>query len=145
MISTLYPDRPRGAPNVRDFGVGYARRRVRSGSLSVDERTYAPFGGGPVLVHEVTIRNTGSRTRAGSWFEYWGANPYDQAKRRSIGLAAPRYRAADRTISVAQLPDEEDRRPLSLFAAALNGASARVHRPTPRRSSGREPARDPPP
>ena len=102
VISTLYPDRPRGAATVRDFGVGYARRRLRVAGLRVDERTFAPLGGGPVLVHEVTIRNTGSRSRAGSWFEYWGANPYDQAAARPIGLEAPRYRAAERTITVAQ-------------------------------------------
>ncbi len=89
--------------------------------MRVDERVYPPLGGGPLLIHEVTIRNTGARARSGSWFEYWDANPYDQAAKRSVGLEAPRYSAATRTLSVSQRAEGDDRRPLSIFAAALSG------------------------
>ena len=98
VISTLYPDRPRGAATVRDFGVGYFAPAPGGGGTAGGRADLAPLGGGPVLVHEVTIRNTGSRSRAGSWFEYWGANPYDQATPARSGLEAPRYRPAERTI-----------------------------------------------
>ena len=43
--------------------------------MRIDERVHTPLGGGPVLVHEVTIRNTGRAPASGSWFEYWDANP----------------------------------------------------------------------
>ena len=121
VTSTLYPDRPQGARTVREFGVGYATRRTDARGMRVDERVYPPLGGGPLLIHEVTIRNTGARARSGSWFEYWDANPYDQAAKRSVGLEAPRYSAATRTLSVSQRAEGEDRRPLSIFAAALSG------------------------
>ena len=121
VTSTLYPDRPRGARTRREFGVGYFGRRTEARRMRVDERVYPPLGGGPVLVHEVTIRNLGPRTRSGSWFEYWDANPYDQAEKRAVGMEAPRHRRAGRIVSVAQRAEGADRRPLAIFAAALSG------------------------
>jgi hypothetical protein len=123
-FSTHYPERPAGAATSRRFGMGYATRVVRSAGLRVEERVYAPLRGGPVLVHEVRILNRGRRSRSGSWFEYWAANPYDQAEGEQIGLGRPRVRQQGRLLTVAQQPSAADRRPLSIFAAALDGRVA---------------------
>jgi hypothetical protein len=120
-ISTLYPDRPAGARTLREFGLGYFRKRTEAAGVSVDEHVYAPFGDDPLLIHDVTIRNHGSSDRKLSWFEYWDVNPYGQATKANIGLAAPVYDPSSRTLSVAQLPSPDDSRPLSIFAAALRG------------------------
>ena len=48
---------------------GYSRRTLAAAGLAVDEHVYAPFGDDPVLLHDVTIRNThatGRGRRAGS-------------------------------------------------------------------------------
>jgi hypothetical protein len=120
-FSTRYADRPRGARTRREFGMGYVRRTMAANGFSVDERVHAPLGGGPVLVHEVTIRNATGRPRAGTWFEYWAANPYDQAAKAPIGLARPRVSDGGRLLTVGQRPSPDDDRPLTIFAAALEG------------------------
>jgi hypothetical protein len=57
-----------------------------------------------------------------SWFEYWDVDPYNQATQHQIGLGAPAYDAASHTLSVQQVTAAEgDTKPLSIFAAALNG------------------------
>jgi hypothetical protein len=135
-LSTLYDDRPVGARTQRDFEVGaYAKRLVADG-LDVRDTVYAPFGDDPLLLHDVTIVNTSSRTRVVTWFEYWDVNPYDQGTKRPRGLARPRYDRATRMLSVAQTkrqlgttlhPDmADDTRPLSIFAAALSGPDGGV-------------------
>ena len=112
----------RRAAHVRDFGMGYVRRRVALAGLSVDERVYAPLGGGPVLVHEVTIRNTRlARPRAARGSS---TGPPTPTTRRTSAADRPgpaAHRAADRPLTVAQRPAAADRRPLSIFAAALDG------------------------
>ena len=130
-ISTRYDDRPPGARTVRDFGVGEVHRRLRTAGLDVDDVVYAPFGDDPLLLHDVTIANTSRRTRSVSWFEFWDVNPYDQQTKQPRGLQAPRWDAARRTVAVAQtrrqVPSPTDpaaaldRRPLTIFAAALRG------------------------
>ena len=55
---------------------------------------YAPFGDDPVLLHDVTIRNTSHRRLRASWVEYWGVNPKSVVKARYIGLARASYRRA---------------------------------------------------
>jgi hypothetical protein len=125
VLSTLYADRPLGAAFERDFGVGYYRKRLSAAGVDITQNTLAPFGDDPLLVDQVTIRNTTSAPLNASWFEYWDVNPYDQAPnaRGTIGLAAPAYDAASRTLSVAQVTAPEgDTSPLSIFAAALNGS-----------------------
>lgn len=124
VVSTLWPDRPAGAPFVRDFGVGYVRKRVRAHGLDVTQVVVAPFGDDPLLVDEVTIRNTTRRTRAVSWFEYWAVNPFNQYSEhhRTIALRRPEWDPATRTITVAQETSADgDRRPHAIFAAALSG------------------------
>ena len=68
VTSTLYDDRPTGATVEREFGVGYARRDTSVGDLGVDEVVLAPFGDDPLLVHQVTIRNTGPEAVDAAWF-----------------------------------------------------------------------------
>ncbi len=120
-LSTLYLDRPSDAQGGRDFGLGYGRRWLRSRDLEVREELYAPFGDDPLLLHDVHITNQGNRTRRVSWFEYWDVNPVSQTEAPlNRGVAAPRWDAATRTLSVAQLPDI-DLNPYSIFASALQG------------------------
>jgi hypothetical protein len=122
VISTLYADRPKGSSFERDFGVGYYRKHVAADGVDVDQRTYAPFGDDPLLLDDVTITNTSGMPKKASWFEYWDVNPYNQATQHNIGLSAPAYDAASKTLSVQQLTAPEgDTKPLSIFAAALSG------------------------
>jgi glycosyl hydrolase family 36/glycosyl transferase family 36 len=122
VLSTLYLDRPRGAVLERRFGVGYYERLLRTAGVEVREDVYPPFGDDPLLLHDVTIRNTATHAQRLSWFEYWDVNPYDQTSHRLIGLGTPRWDAAARTLIVPQAPGERgDHRPLSIFAAALQG------------------------
>ena len=89
VVSTLYLDRPRGSRSERLFGIGYYERLLRAAGLGVRERVYAPFGDDPLLLHDVTIRNTTRGPRRASWFEYWDVNPYIQAENRSRAVGAP--------------------------------------------------------
>ncbi|MBN8871069.1 MAG: hypothetical protein J0H66_14410 [Solirubrobacterales bacterium] len=118
-FSTLYPDRPSGAKTSRVFGMGYVKRSTSYRHFRVSERVFAPLGGGPLLVHEVTITNHSRRRRHGSWFEYWGANPYDQGLPGQIGLGRPRSQEGGRLLVVDQEASATDSKPLSIFAAAL--------------------------
>jgi hypothetical protein len=116
--STLYSDRAPGATISRVFGVGYAARTTIVHGARVNERVYAPFGNDPVLLHDVTIRNTSRRTESLSWFEYWDVNPQNPLG-VVRGTQAPTYDAGTRTLSVAQTVDPQDPAPLSIFAAAV--------------------------
>jgi hypothetical protein len=120
-ISTLYADRPAGARTARDFGSGYLHRLTASKPVAIDEHVYAPFGNSPVLLHDVTIRNTSHRRVRANWVEYWDVNPYDEYRDTPLGLASPRFSKSRRTLSVAETPDEVDSSPLSVFATALRG------------------------
>jgi hypothetical protein len=127
VASTMYLDRPAGKPFERDFGVGYYRRRLSFDGVRVLEDAFAPFGDDPVLLDDVTLRNTTRKPERVSWTEYWDVNPYDQGLGVSgnIGLAAPAWNAATKTLSVAQNTTAwGDTEPLSVFAAALNGPVA---------------------
>jgi len=126
VVSTLYPDRPKGSAFQRWFGVGYARKRVATDGVVVTQQTLAPFGDAPLLVDQVTIRNTTSTPLKASWFEYWDVNPYDQQTgfQNLIGLDAPVWDAKTQTLSVAQVTaDEADADPLSIFAAPVHGTT----------------------
>lgn len=125
VLSTLYLDRPRGGRTERLFGTGYFAHRLRAAGLDVSERVYAPFGDDPLLLHDVTIRNRAGAPRRVSWFEYWDVNPWLEAADRSRATGAAAWRPASRTLAVRQASgDLGDRRPLSIFAAALRGPVA---------------------
>ncbi len=120
VISTLYDDRPTGAVTQRRFGTGYFGKSLRVSGLSERDTVYAPFGNDPVLLHDVTITNTSSRTQAGSYFEYWDVNPEVQAvKQVPRGYLTPVWNRSTKTLSVGQLPDDTDVEPLTIFASAL--------------------------
>ncbi|HEV3230434.1 MAG TPA: hypothetical protein VGY97_13240 [Solirubrobacteraceae bacterium] len=124
VASTLYLDRPAGAPFQRDFGVGYYRKQLTFAGVDVTQTVYAPFGDDPVLLDDVTLRNTTTAAKKVSWFEYWDVNPFDQAivGNQTRGLMAPTWDAASRTLAVAQFGnDYRDTAQLSIFAAALSG------------------------
>jgi hypothetical protein len=122
VLSTMYLDRSPGTAIQRRFGVGYYDRRVQANGIDVHEDVYAPFGDDPLLLHDVTIRNSSRRTERVSWFEYWDVNPYNQYDHEHRGLASPTWNRAMRTLSVAQASGEHgDTHPLSIFAAALKG------------------------
>ncbi|MEA2493198.1 MAG: cellobiose phosphorylase [Thermoleophilaceae bacterium] len=124
VISTLYADRAKGSAFEREYGVGYYRKHVAAEGVEVDQRTFSPFGDDPLLLDQVTITNTGSSSKKVSWFEYWDVNPYNQATgfTHNIGVGQPAYDGQSKTLSVEQVtaPDG-DTKPLSLFAAALQG------------------------
>ena len=120
-ISTLYADRSAGARTERVFGSGYFRRATAIKPVAIDERVYPPFGNAPLLLHDVTIRNTSHRRLRASWVEYWDVNPYAEFRNTQLGLASPRFAKRGRTLSVAETPDAVDPNPLSVFAAALRG------------------------
>jgi hypothetical protein len=120
-VSTLHGDLPAGASDERDFGTGYMRRRTRAAGIDAEEFVYAPFGDDPVLLHDVTITNTGDAPKQVSWFEYWDVNPLQQGTKLAIQTGVPDYDADRRTLSVKQLPDAADQDPLSIYAAALQG------------------------
>ena len=124
VLSTFWGDRPQGATLDRDFGLGYYRKHLQAEELDVRDEVYAPFGDDPLLLHDVTIRNTSDRSRAVSWFEYWDVNPRVQPStgaRPNRGVEAPSWNAGTRTLTVKQLPDSGDTRPLSIFAAPIQG------------------------
>jgi hypothetical protein len=98
--------------------VAVCRHRV---PLGVDESVYAPFGDDPLLLHDVTIHNDGSRARRITWFEYWDVNPFDQATKTPIATGRVRWDPALRALATTQRPTADDRRPLTIFAAALHG------------------------
>ncbi|HUE26313.1 MAG TPA: hypothetical protein VMP89_06030, partial [Solirubrobacteraceae bacterium] len=121
VISTLYDDRPAGATTERVFGAGYYAKAVSAHGISEHDTVYAPFGNDPILLHDVTLTNTSSKPIRGSYFEYWDVNPEVQGVTQlPRGYSSPVYDAATRTLSVAQLPDDADTQPLSIFATALH-------------------------
>jgi hypothetical protein len=121
VISTLYDDRPAGATTERTFGVGYYAKATSVPGIAERDTVYAPFGDDSLLLHEIVIKNTGTKPLNGSYFEYWDVNPEVQAVTRfPRGLASPAYDASTRTLSAAQLPDDADTSPLSVFMTALS-------------------------
>jgi hypothetical protein len=119
--STLYDDRPAGSKSQRDFGTGYFRHTTSFGGMSVEEYVYAPFGDDPLLLHDVTIRNDSSRRQRATWFEYWDANPFDQATKKQVGTGPVRWLRSSRTLATTQATTALDSRPLTIFSAALRG------------------------
>jgi hypothetical protein len=120
VTSTLYDDRPAGATSERRFGAGYYAKRTSVPGLSESDTVYAPFGDASTLIHDVTITNTGSAARSGNYFEYWDVNPQVQGVTQiPRGYTAPAYDPATHTLSVAQVPGDEDTDPLTIFASAL--------------------------
>ena len=109
VLSTLYADRPKGSTFERDFGVGYYRKRLAASGVEITQNTLAPFGDDPLLVDEVTIKNTTSAPLTASWFEYWDVNPYDQPTQHSIGLLPP-----STTPRAAPCPPHRSRRPRAI-------------------------------
>jgi hypothetical protein len=94
VVSTLWLDRLRGAESEREFGVGYIRKSTAIPGAEIEEFVYAPFGDDPVLLHDVTIHNSGTSPFGGSWFEYWDVNPSGQAQgHHRRGVLSPAYDA----------------------------------------------------
>jgi len=122
VISTLYDDRPADATTLRRFGVGYFAKRTSVPGISERDVVYAPFGDDSLLLHDVTITDTGSQTLSGSYFEYWDVNPEVLAAGNEVprGYQSPVWDASSHTLSVAQLPDDIDTDPLTIFASALD-------------------------
>ncbi|HEY2437729.1 MAG TPA: hypothetical protein VGH93_11155, partial [Solirubrobacteraceae bacterium] len=120
VISTLYDDRPAGAMTERLFGVGYYEKRTAVKGVSEQDRVYAPFGNDSLLLHDVTIKNTSRVQQNGSYFEYWDLNPMVQGVTQlARGYQSPTWEPQTSTLVAAQLPDDIDTQPLSIFATAL--------------------------
>ena len=123
-ISTFYSDRPEGSTTERDYGAGYFRKRTASDPVDIEEHVYSPFGDDPVLLHDVKVTNTSSAPVEASWFEYWDVNPLNQFRKNHRGLGLPAWDEGSKTLSVDQLPEGDDTRPLTIFASALQGPVA---------------------
>ncbi len=122
VISTLYDDRPAGALTQRRFGVGYYEKHTVVRGISERDVVYAPFGNDPILLHDVTIKNTSHKRLRASYFEYWDVNPQIQGVTQiPRGYNAPSWDSSTKTLSVAQLPADADTDPLTIFATALSG------------------------
>jgi hypothetical protein len=120
LLSTLYDDRPSGASTERLYGVGYYQKQTAVKGLSEQDRVYAPFGDDSLLLHDVTIKNTSRKAISGSYFEYWDLNPMIQGVTQfARGYQSPVWNPQTQTLTAAQLPDETDTQPLSIFASAL--------------------------
>jgi hypothetical protein len=120
VLSTLYDDRPAGAVTQRLYGVGYYEKRTAIKGLAEQDRVYAPFGDDSLLLHDVTIKNTSKRPVSGSYFEYWDLNPMIQGVTQfPRGYQPPAWDPQTHTLTAAQLPDETDTQPLTVFASAL--------------------------
>jgi hypothetical protein len=120
VLSTLYDDRPEGASTERLYGVGYYQKQTAIKGLAEQDRVYAPFGDDSLLLHDVTIRNTSRKAITGSYFEYWDLNPMIQGVTQfARGYQSPVWDPQTQTLTAAQLPDETDTQPLSIFAGAL--------------------------
>jgi len=120
-VTTLYDDLPASAGASRRFGAGYVERIVPARPVSVRERVFAPWGEDPLLIHEVVLRNHTSAPVDATWWEVSGINPVQQlpAKRVHLGLQAPRWDAARRTLT-AQEVNPQDARAQAIFAAPLD-------------------------
>ena len=122
VISTLYDDRPAGASTDRLFGVGYYAKRT-----------------GVVGSRRRTTRSTrrSATTRCCCTTSRSRTPPPRRARARtsSTGTSTPRCRRSSssprlpvarrgirrsKTLSVAQLPDDVDTQPLTIFASALS-------------------------
>jgi hypothetical protein len=121
VFSTLYDDRPAAAATSREFGVGYYAHSVVADGAEVRDVVFAPFGNDPLLLHQVTISNTSSRTERLSWFEYWDDNPYVPDVKEFRGIGAPTWSARTQTLETHQDSMEGDIDPLTIFAAQVGG------------------------
>ncbi len=124
-LTTLYDDLPPEAGATRRFGTGYYERALPARPVSVEERVYAPWGDDPILLHDVVVHNHTGHPVDATWFEYWGVNPTQQlpGKRVHRGLEQPRFDPASATLTAGQV-DPQDARPLTIYAAALQGPVA---------------------
>src|SRR5205085_576424 len=97
-------DRPRRARFGRAFGIGYYRKDLRAAGIDLSQVVYSPYGDDPVLLDDVTLRNTTHRRKRVSWFEYWDVEPYDQAiaEPGTRGVDQPSYSRRTRTLEAAQ-------------------------------------------
>jgi hypothetical protein len=86
----------------RIFGMGYFRKRVRSGSYLADQVIATPLGDDPVVLSQVTITNHGKSAARLRWVEYWGCHVYQFSFRsfaESFPMSSPvvlRHQFADR-------------------------------------------------
>ena len=124
VASTLYLDRPQGAPFERDFGVGYYRKQRTAEGVDVNQTVYSPFGDDPVALDDVTLTNATGAAKKVSWFEYWDVNPYNQSIESpgTRGVGQPTWDDQTKTLAVTQSGGRsDDSDPLSIFAAAVGG------------------------
>ena len=87
---------------------------------------YAPFGNDFAAARRHDHQHL-HLDRSGSYFEYWDVNPEVQAvKQVPRGYQSPVWNPSTKTLSVAQLPDDIDTQPLTIFASALGAPGERV-------------------
>lgn len=68
---TAYFCRPPGSKTRRVFGMGHAASSLDHGGLHTERTTFAPPGGAPFVISQVTLENTGDTPRKLSHYEVW--------------------------------------------------------------------------
>lgn len=79
VLSTYYTGKVQSFD--RFLGMGYLRKQVSAGDHTVDQVLFAPYGDDPVMVSQVTVTNSSSKTMRSSWVEYWGCSNYQLSYR----------------------------------------------------------------
>jgi hypothetical protein len=99
-----------GEADVREFGVGYARRAAGEaagvGAKYLEHTVISPYGDDPVAVVEVKVHNLGPSPLSASYYEVWGgsqlqlvgdaeltARGLNTTARECAPLSSPRHRA----------------------------------------------------
>lgn len=157
LFTSVQIDQPKGHVAGSEFGIGYVRRAVKAGALNLEEHVYAPFGDDSVLLHDVTITNTGNEGQKAVWWEYWDVNPtvadvgggdpsITSEKYGSVkaildgnlklkmvqrGIDSPKFDGERSALTVRQRSYESDNASSSIFLVALNapvdGFETRTH------------------
>jgi hypothetical protein len=124
--STHHGDLADDSTQERVFGTGYALKRTRCPQVTVTERSHAPFGDRPCIVHRVDLTNDTDEPLDLTWWEYWGVNPV-VADADEVLKPIARQRRCDTAVvdsngvvRFAQQQFDDDEDPLSVFVAPLH-------------------------
>lgn len=83
-LSTYYSAKVAQLYTARDYGVGYARRKVQNeAGLHMEQKLIVPFGTDPVVVSQTILTNMGSKPAQLSYYEAWGGSIWQMANGQS--------------------------------------------------------------
>ncbi len=85
-LSTFYPGDAEAFDRI--FGIGYFGKKVSGHGYAIDQVVFAPFGDDPVLVSQITVKNSGASEADLRWIEYWGCGVYQFSFRSFMEIFA---------------------------------------------------------